>query len=188
MCSDIAPAPPARSLRDHVRALLDGLAAGEPGAVARMRAVVGSRRAAITVDDETVLVAFRGGQPQVEAIDGAAPHDAVAGTGVTDRQTVLALLNGDLEVSEAIERGTLEIIGTLDDVIRMGAAIEILIDGAVRVPALQRLARDYRDDPDKGPYAPVRPPGRSDRARQRDREHDILSRLGLLSDGNGGRP
>jgi hypothetical protein len=188
MCSDIAPASPSRSLGDYVRTLLDGLATDEPAALARMREVVGARRAAITVDDETVLVAFVGERPQVDEVGGAVPHETVAGSGVTDRQTVLALLNGDLEVTEAIARGTLEIIGALDDVIRMGTAIEVLIDGAVRVPALRALAKAYRNDPGRAPFAPGLAPLGKEAERRRERERDILSRLGLLSDGNGGRP
>jgi hypothetical protein len=79
-------------------------------------------------------------------------------------------------------------IGPLDDVVRMGAAIEILIDGAARVPALQALAKAYRNDPDRPPYAPDRAERHDAAPRRRQQEHAILSRLGLLSDGNGGRP
>ncbi|MBX6320843.1 MAG: hypothetical protein IRY94_03360 [Rhodospirillaceae bacterium] len=187
MCSDGPPAAPRRSLADYVRGLLEGLEAGEPTAIARMRAVVGSRRAAITVDDETVIVAFDGERPRVDPVDTAAcPAAAADGIGVTDRQTVLALLDGRLEVTEAIETGAIEIRGATDDVVRMGIAIEILIDGAVRVPALQALADAYRRDPDRDPMRLADGMRTAENvARRRRHERDILARLGLLSNRGG---
>jgi hypothetical protein len=82
----------------------------------------------------------------------------VDGAGSTTRATVLAMLDGYLEVSAAVLDGELELIGALDDVARIGQAIEILLDGAVRAPALQALARDFRDDPCR-PAIPVRAGG-----------------------------
>ena len=66
----------------------------------------------------------------------------------------------------------------------MGAAIEQLIDGAVRAPRLQRLAQIYRDDPDREAYRPDRPRhGEAEGARLREAEVHLLDRMGVRRTG-----
>jgi hypothetical protein len=116
-----------------------------------MRRVVGARRARIRLDDEVVDVAF-----DVEGLRVGEPAGAVDGEGTTDRQTVLDLLDGYLEVTDAILDGRLLVVGDTDDTARMFAAIEILLDGSTRIPPLQELARDFRADPCREPRRPPR--------------------------------
>jgi hypothetical protein len=134
------------------------LGQADPAALDRMRRTVGHRRARIRLDDEAVDVWFdpdgglRVGEPAGE----------VEGEGATDRGTVLDLLDGYVEVTDAILDGRLRVFGAVDEIARMFAAIEILLDGSARAPALQRLARDFRDDPARRPPGP---PVRRSRAR-----------------------
>ena len=144
-----------------------------------MRQTVGAHRARLRLDDEAVDVWFEPGGLRVEA-PGDEPVD---GEGETDRATVLDLLDGHLEVTDAILDGRLRIHGELDEIARMFAAIEILLDGSARAPALQRLARDFRDDPAREP--PTAPRRRSRRGPWHPTgpdaaELELLERLGLL--------
>lgn len=150
------PAPPCRTLAEYVAELIARLDSADPAAVARMRAVVGARRARIRLDDEIVDVAFDASG----ALQVAQPSGAVDGEGATDRQTVLDILDAYVEVTDAILDGRLAIVGATGDVARMFVAIEILLDGSTRIPSLQRLARDFREDPCREPR---RPPTRRSR-------------------------
>ena len=121
-----------------------------------MRHVVGPRRARIRLDDEAVEIAFDANG----TLAVAEPGGAVDGEGATDRQTVLDLLDGYVEVTDAILDGRLTVTGDTDDVSRMFVAIEILLDGSTRIPPLQELARDFREDPCREPRRPPQRPSR----------------------------
>ncbi len=136
---------PCRTLAEYVTGLVDGLGAGAPDSLARMREVVGSRRARVVLGPEAVDVGFE--ESGGISVAPAAPGTTVDGEGSTDRRTVLEILDGYLEVTDAILEGHLDARGSVEDVARMFVAIEIFLDAATRVPALQSLARDYRSDP-----------------------------------------
>ena len=165
--------PPCRTLAEYVGELIARLGAADPEALERMRAVVDGRRARIVLGDEAVDVRFAGDDLLVEPA-GAAPPD---GTGTTDRATTLELLDGYLEVTDAILDGRLDVTGTVDDVERMFLAIEILLDVAARAPALQDLAADYRADPCREPRRASPPPLA---VASPESERALLDRLGLL--------
>jgi hypothetical protein len=173
--------PPCRALGEYISELMTRLAASDPPALARLRHVIGSRRARITVDHETIEVEWAG---PLLSVSGSGDR-RLDGVGKTDRQCVLELLEGELEVYDAILDGRLEVRGDIDSIQRMFLAIEILLDAAARSPALQALANDYRSDPclparrPPPPCGPDRgPPG--PRSAASDPERDMLSRLGLL--------
>jgi hypothetical protein len=172
---------PCRSLGEYINRLIDGLEASDPEAAARIRLIVGDRRARIRLDEEAVDVRYEGGRLRAVAARGG----AVDGEGRTTRAATLDLLDGYLEVGDAVLDGRLELIGTADDVSRMLHAVEVLLDGAARDPALQGLARDFRDDPCLSP--PVARTGGPVARRTRfypDRaspaEISLLARLDLL--------
>jgi len=169
--------PPARrSLAAYIRALVDGLAVAEPASASRLRQVVGENRALIALDAETVLVRFLGPLLVVEEVKDERP--AVEGSGATDRETVLDLLDGRIEVTEAVLSDRLRLAGSTDGIVRISQAMEILIDVAVRAPALQVLADAFRAEASDGRTARVlagprwRTSGAAERA--------LLHRLGLL--------
>lgn len=160
------------------------LGEADPAALERMRNTVGGRRARFRVDDDAVDVWFEPGGLRVEEPDGERDVD---GEGETDRGTVLDLLDGYVEVTDAILDGRLRVFGAVDEIARMFAAIEILLDGSARAPALQRLARDFRDDPAREPAAAPRRRSRSGPWHPTgpdDSELSLLARLGLLPIGD----
>jgi hypothetical protein len=65
----------------------------------------------------------------------------------TDRKTVLKLLEGNLSVLEAVERGILDVWGHLDDIIHLYDSLMIYFSGAVRCPSLPLLLDRFRDGP-----------------------------------------
>ena len=106
----------------------------------RLRQVVAGRRARITLDDEAVLLSMED-QRLVVAPDE--PGASVEGSGSTSADVVLALLSGDLEVVAAIERGLIEVVGSPEAVTRMFHAVELILDGAARVPEVRDLAATF---------------------------------------------
>jgi hypothetical protein len=77
-------------------------------------------------------------------VDNRLPEGVIEdGGGTTDTGTVLALLRGDLEVSEAILNQSLAIDGEIEQIHRMFLAIEILLDASPRCPPLQRISERF---------------------------------------------
>jgi hypothetical protein len=149
------PSSAPRSLAWFVERLVAELGDGEPAALARMRAVVGRRRAVVALEDEAVVARFDDdGSLLVEPTDPAMTEEAFAatvavrgtdldGVGRTRHEVVVAILDGRLEVTDAILDGEIEVRGSTEAVTAMLIAIEILIDAATRVPTLRRLADVY---------------------------------------------
>ena len=170
-----------RSLREYVELLYSRLNTVDSAAAHRIRRVVGARRARITLDEESVDVYFSRGRLHVTA-PGKGPVD---GTGRTTRQVTLDLIDGYLEITTAVLDGRLELTGSLDAIVRMDLALEVLLDSATRAPALQQLAQDFRDDPCRAAPAPRSAgpfrrwtPFYSDPPEER--EHRLLEQLDLL--------
>lgn len=147
-------APPCRTLAEYVAALVARLGEGEPRALERLRTVVGDRAARIGLQAEAVRVRFREGLLLVRR---AGARDRVAGAGGTDRATTLDLLDGYTDPASAILEGRLDARGDLDALARIFQAIEVLLDGSSRIPALQALERDYRADPCRPPVSALLP-------------------------------
>jgi hypothetical protein len=172
-----------RSLGGYIRALVDRLGETDPEALARLRRVVGSRRARIRLDGEVAEVRFDGLHLEVVEQDTARPME---GEGSTDRGTVLDILDARIEATEAVVDGRIAIQGAADDVARLMLAIEILLDGSVRGPSLQALAAEFRlagsSGAEAGRTATRR---RNPAAKASERELALLRRLDLLRDGTG---
>ena len=96
------------------------LGEADPAALERLRQTVGGHRARLRLDDEAVDVRFDPDGLRVEEPAG----EPVDGEGETDRATVLDLLDGYLEVTDAILDGRLRVTGAVDEIARMFAAIE----------------------------------------------------------------
>lgn len=162
-----------------MRALVRELGAADAQALVRMWRTAGERRARIMLDEESVDVAFRRERLVVRKAS-AAPVD---GTGRTDTDTVLDLLDGRVEVLHAILDGRLEVVGADADVARIFLAIEILLDASARAPRLQELARAFRADPAHARRGPPAGPTRRSAwypPRPHRDEERLLQRLGLL--------
>jgi hypothetical protein len=173
---------PCRTLVEYLTALIRRLGQEEPHLLTRLRTVVGARRARIGLDDEIVEVWFDG--PELKVVPG--PTDVpVDGEGSTDRFTTLDILDGRLEVTDAVLEGRLRATGEVESLARIFQAIDILLDGSARNPALQELSLDYGGDPCRR-GRPPRPSGTGPRrvmidpARVAAAERDMLHRLELL--------
>jgi hypothetical protein len=178
-----SPSPPTvcRSLAEYVTALVHRLGDADPLLLARLRLVVGARRARIRLDAEAIDVHFADDGTFVVQDAAVALTD---GEGGTDRATTIELLAGRLEVSDAILDGRLYATGDIESLVRIFQAIEILLDGATRTPGLQRLARDWLHDPCRTAPPPAPPSVWRRITLDPDRipagERDMLDRLDLL--------
>ena len=70
-------------------------------------------------------------------------------------RAVLDLLDGYLEVTDAILSGRLRAWGAVQDIVRMFSAIEIILDASSRVPTLQALAERFKREKAGGSRAPT---------------------------------
>lgn len=177
------PPPPRRGLGEYITELVRRLAAAEPRAFRELRATVGVRRARITLDDETVTVGFDGDRLLIDD----ATTGAVEGEGGTDGHCVADLLDGYVEVSQAVLDDRLRVRGGAEDVTVMFAAIEIILEVSARSPALQSLRRDLAADPARTPRPPRFPGDVGARTHWKpgavtDEEARLLARLDLLPD------
>jgi hypothetical protein len=141
---------PCRTFGEYVSALVSRLAELEPALARRLREVVGDRRARLVLDEEAIEVHFAAGNLVVTA----AGDGVVDGEGITDRDTTLEILAGRLEVTTALLEGRIQASGEIENLVRIFQAIELLLDGACRNPALQKLSLDYEGDPCRARLAP----------------------------------
>jgi hypothetical protein len=176
---------PDLSLDEYVRRLVGLLDLREPAAAARMRRAAGQMRASVGLDAEEVEVWFA---ETGELVVSEEPDDRrLDGSGWTDRETVLDLLAGRIEASRAILEGRIHVAGTPDAVVAVLLAIEILIDGATRIPALQELAGRLVEAATPGAGVQAATTDRAaatvwyPRARP-DSEEVLLTRLGLVAE------
>ena len=177
---------PELKLGEYIVALIDALGDANPAALSRMRRVVGERRARIILDDEAVDVFFDAGGLRVQT---AANETEVNGVGETDSATVLAMLDGYLEVEAAILNGRLRVFGAQEDITRMFAAIEILLDASPRTPTLQMLAARFRRERREKRGLPVSDPRRVTwyPFGSRASEYELLAQLDLLPSDSGSK-
>jgi len=168
------------TLGQYIAALIETIGVHHPSALQRMRLVVGGLRARIGLDNEEYDVYF---DEEELVVQLAAKETAVDGAGATDSATVLALLDGYLEVTDAILDGRLDVMGKAEDVARMFTAIEILLDASPRTPALQSLALRFRSERGKGTGMSFSDmPGAWYPFASKAAEQALLQRLGLLPD------
>jgi len=167
------------TLGGYIEQLVALMRESEPPAHERLRQVVGSRKACIGLDEQRVEVQFRDETLQVEPSPSGA---AGGGEGLTDRETVLDLLDSRLEVCEAIRSGRMEIRGTPEDVDRIFAAIEILIDVAARTPSMLRLSERFRAEFPRRASPTVAARRNWHPFRCTAEEFEMLARLDLLPD------
>jgi hypothetical protein len=166
-------------LGQYIAALVTCLETCDPDAYDRMCRVVGERVARIQLDDQSVYIRMQDRILQVESTPYPGGHEN-GGEGATDTATVLALLRGDLEVSEAILNGSLAVSGDIDKVNRMLLAIEILLDTSPRCPPLQKLKEQFVEE--TGSCGPFKESPRANwyPFAVTSKEIEILDRNGLL--------
>jgi hypothetical protein len=144
----------------------------EPTTALRIRQVVGHQRARVQLDEEAVVVEFdTAGQLLVRTDDTSIQVD---GDGFATRDEVCAILKAKSEAGEAVLSGRVAVRGPTNSVGAMLHAIEILLDGAARIPLLRQLAEEFiaETPTPKTPSAPGHQRGPT--------EHDVLEALDLL--------
>ena len=129
------------TLAEYISALVECLRECEPHAYSRMCHVVGHRTARIRLDQQAVEIRMSDGLLIVE--NQLREEIIEDGSGTTDTTTVLALLRGDLEVSEAILNDSLAIDGEIEQINRMFLAIEILLDASPRCLRLRTISEQF---------------------------------------------
>lgn len=127
-----------RSLQAWIAALVAALEEDPWGTADRLRDVVGGYAARISLDDESVVVSMPS-RALVWATAGS-----VDGEGSTTTAVVVAILDGRLEVTDAVARGLVQARGAPEAVLRLFHAVELILDASARVPALRRLADEFR--------------------------------------------
>jgi hypothetical protein len=160
-----------RSLAWWIHELVEALEK-EPATAVRIRQVVGQHRARITLDDDSVIVGFDGaGQLLVRPDDAAIQVD---GEGSSTRAEICAILDARSDPSQAVISGRVSVLGPTAAVAAMLHAIEILLDGAARLPRLRQLAGDFVA---VGPRPTTAPPAEEHAALA---EMEVLRSLDLL--------
>ena len=175
--------PVPEHLADWIVALFAALEEAEPHSADGIRRLAGKRYAIIGLDDDLARVAFRGDRLEARRrVRWGSP------SGRTDSTTVTDLLASYAEVSDAIADGRIDIVGQAEDVIAIASIIEVLVDAATRIPAMQTLSESFlasRGGSTEDGAIRFRERRRK-KADERARERELLEREGLVMS-RGGR-
>lgn len=96
----------------------------------------------LNVDGE--VFSLRGGD-RLRVSDGTA--DLAGVRIVTSRTTILDLLDAGVGLGEAVEAGTVSVLGALDDVQRAHDSLLAYVHAAVRAPSQPTLLSELREGP-----------------------------------------
>ena len=120
---------------------LELLAREQPQAHARMCAALAPRRVLIEVDDEAVLLRFKGKKVRIKP--GLIGTEQVRAR--TSRRTIMALVDADLSLMDSVWMDRFEMWGTLEDLVAFHDGLMFYLHGAVRARAFPGLLRGFRD-------------------------------------------
>ncbi|WP_253746453.1 MULTISPECIES: hypothetical protein [unclassified Ruegeria] len=168
-----------RHLRDWIVALYAALEEAEPHSAAAIRKLAGAQLSRMVLDADRVTVRFVEDRLQVRRIR-ASTAQLKTPNGATNRITVTALLQGYMEISEAIAQDQIRLRGTADEVMAICAIIEVLVDASTRVPALQRLAAAFLQITGQETVRASRRARAAAARAQAEKERALLQREGLL--------
>lgn len=110
---------------------------------------VGARRLGRTLGDR--VVALRVGRDRCRVVGGPGPARVVRRGGDgdvevdTDKTTLLALVDGELDVLSAARGDRLYVRGDVAGLAVFDDVLGLFVQGAVRCPSLQLLLENYRD-------------------------------------------
>jgi hypothetical protein len=168
----------AMGLRFWIPELVAALDTDRCGAGVQLWSAVVGRSARITLDDDTVFVRCTSvGRLEVRSAENG-DVTAVDGEGSTTTFAVHALLDGEIELNQAVVDGRIDIRSSIDDALWMYRVVELLLDGSSRVPRLRELKRQFYGDspsPDSRPEFTGWVIGASNA------ERSMLERLGLTT-------
>jgi hypothetical protein len=110
-----------------------------PGAYATFSSRLAPRTVALCVDGESVSLRFA--PRAVERAEARAPADIEA---VTSKAAILAVVDADATLVEAILDDRLILRGHCDDLLAFHDGLLTYVHGAVRAPSFPRLLRAFR--------------------------------------------
>jgi hypothetical protein len=117
-----------------LRRSLDRLAAEVPASYQHLVDALGPLVVEVEIDGELFSVR---GNPNLVVADG---RSGAAGVRIgTSRAAVLAVLDAELALGEAVEEGAVQVQGSLDDVVRAHDALLAYAHAAVRAPSVPGL-------------------------------------------------
>jgi hypothetical protein len=96
----------------------------------------------VELDVDGELFCLRGGR-RLEVSDGAA--GAAGARIITSRATILDVLDARVGLGEAVEAGTVDVRGSLDDVLRAHDTLLAYVHAAVRAPSQPGLLAALRN-------------------------------------------
>lgn len=111
-----------------------------PNTYALLRASLGARRLRIEVDGEAVSVWNDGSRL---AVGDLRSTDILA---VTRRAAIVGLVDGEMSLEEAVDRGAVDLFGAVDDLLAGLDALMAYLNGAARCPELLDLMDAFRRD------------------------------------------
>jgi hypothetical protein len=123
-----------------LRRSLETLERERPDVAARLAATLGALDVAIRVGEERVGLRAEDGRVVVAAPPPEARVDVVTG-----RDTILALVDGEVSLVDAVVGDALALRGAVPDLARFHDALWLYLQGAVRAPSFPALLRAFRD-------------------------------------------
>ncbi len=133
-------------MAEHVSSLLrrsfEHLEDEVPDSYRLMLNVLGSMVVQVDVDGE--LFSLRGG-PRLEVSDGTT--DLARARITSSRAAILGLLDARFGLDEAVQAGTLDVQGALDDILRAHDTLLAYVHGAVRARSHPELLVALREGP-----------------------------------------
>lgn len=120
----------AETVASLLRRSLEHMASDVPAGYAHLLRQLGALVIDVEIDGERF--ALRGG-PRLEVVEGVAP--AAGARMAMSRRAVLAVLDAEVALAEAVESGGVAVRGALDDVVRAHDVLIAYVHGAVRSPA-----------------------------------------------------
>jgi len=128
-------------LATSLREALSCLADETPRLYNDIVAAVGERRIGLKTDREDFCVRVVRGRLDVVADRRGADVQAVTSDGA-----LLALLDGDLDVLDAVWTDRVQLIGDIETLAGLDDALRIFLNASVRAPGMPAVLDRYRDD------------------------------------------
>jgi len=126
-------------LRQFVERSLSALARDAPAFYSRLCATLLGRRLLVRGDGEPFALDFERGIATIEAPDGS--EDLYLGIG---HRTILALVDGEVTLEEALRQDRLVLRGSLTRVADVFDGLLIYLRGGIRCPSFPQLLSDFR--------------------------------------------
>jgi hypothetical protein len=130
-------------LRYLVEESLRALASEAPAFYSRLGSALCGRRLHISGEGEAFALDFADGLVRSVTPDGSEDVHLTV-----DRRTILALVDAELTLEEALYQDRLVVRGNLTEVVDLFDGLLIYLRGGIRCPSFPRLLSDFRESND----------------------------------------